>query len=51
MLLPRPTRHSEVPNCSCYICLTGSDITRKPAYQKRKYDGNIEKGHGLIGSA
>ena len=51
MVLPRPTRQNEEPNynCSCYICLTGSNITRKPAYQKKTYDGNIEKGHGLFG--
>ena len=49
MVLPRPTRQIEEPNCSCYICLTGYNITRKPAYQKKTYDGNIEKGHGLFG--
>ena len=31
LVLPRSTRQTEVPNCSCYICLTGSDTTRKPA--------------------
>lgn len=49
MVLPRPTRQIEEPNCSCYICLTGSNTTRMPVYQKKTYDGNIEKGHGLFG--
>ena len=29
--------------------MTGSDTTRKPVYQKKTYDGNIEEGHGLVG--
>ena len=31
--------------------MTGSDTTRKPGYQHKKYDRNTKKGHGLVASA
>ena len=49
LILPKLTRLAK--KCSCYICLIGSDTTRKPAYQKKTYDRNIEEGHGLVGLA
>ena len=37
IVLPRDTRQKAVPSkCSCYICLVGSDKTRKPTYQKKQ---------------
>ena len=50
IVLPKCTRQrGYVSNCSCLICLIGSDKTRKPAYQKRIIKGNIEKIHELPG--
>ena len=50
IVLPRDTRQKAVPSkCSCYICLVGSDKTRKPTYQKNKIEGKIVKGKGLFG--
>ena len=49
LILLKTTRLAK--KCSCYICLTGSDTTRKPVYKKETYDGNIEEGHGLVGFA
>ena len=50
MVLPRDTRQKVVTSdCSCYICLVGSDKTRKPFYKRNNIGGIILKGKGLFG--
>ena len=51
MRLPRDRRQMVVvpSDCTCYICLVGSDKTRKPLYKKNNIGGKIVKGKGFFG--
>ena len=49
MILPRPTRADQDPNCFCYKCLTGSDT--RPQNSVKTMPKIIKLGSGLLGSS
>ena len=55
MVLPRPTRNNESPECNCYVCITGRDKRQIPTMKGRGVTKvpapEISIGNGLNGSS